>query len=120
MPQDLRADLARFGHSAVMFEKKLYIYGGFDGQMLSDMIKYTPGNCSVLLKAETCLSTRPGLKCIWDIQRSKCIAVSEAQKSLVFARDQDTYTTCKKEGRQELTQLVILFSYIRFKSLRNI
>lgn len=75
MPDDLRADLSRFGHSAEMFEKSLYIYGGFDGQMLSDLIKYTPGNCAALQKPESCLSTRPGLKCIWDIQKSKCVAL---------------------------------------------
>lgn len=37
--KDLHADLARFGHSSVVFEGSLYIYGGFDGQMLSDMLK---------------------------------------------------------------------------------
>lgn len=40
IPQTLqRADLARFGHSAVTFAGSLYIYGGFDGQMLSDMLR---------------------------------------------------------------------------------
>lgn len=37
--RDLHADLARFGHSTVVFENSLYIYGGFDGQMLNDMLK---------------------------------------------------------------------------------
>ena len=39
VPQGLRADLARFGHSANIFEDSLYIYGGFDGQMISDMLR---------------------------------------------------------------------------------
>lgn len=39
VPQGLRSDLARFGHSANVFENSLYIYGGFDGQMLSDMLR---------------------------------------------------------------------------------
>lgn len=39
VPQSIRADLARFGQSAVIFEKSMYIYGGFDGQMLNDMLK---------------------------------------------------------------------------------
>lgn len=39
VPQGLRSDLARFGHSATVFNNSLYIYGGFDGQMLSDMLR---------------------------------------------------------------------------------
>lgn len=39
-PRHLRADLSRFGHSAVIFNGELYIYGGFDGIMRNDMIKY--------------------------------------------------------------------------------
>lgn len=35
-----QADLARFGHSAVTFGGALYLYGGFDGQMLSDILRY--------------------------------------------------------------------------------
>lgn len=40
VPPDIQGDLPRFGHSAVVFENSLYIYGGFDGQMLNDMIRY--------------------------------------------------------------------------------
>lgn len=107
MPDDLRADLARFGHSAEMFEKSLYIYGGFDGQMISDMLKYTPGNCHVLSKQETCLNTRPGLKCVWDIQKSKCVSIGEIQKSLLRARDQDVYQFCPKASRIVMTQQLL-------------
>lgn len=39
MPREL-ADLPRYGHSATLYEKSMYIYGGFDGQMLSDMFRY--------------------------------------------------------------------------------
>lgn len=60
MPADLQADLARFGHSSQVFENKLYIYGGFDGQMLSDLLRFTPGNCSSLDRIDLCLNTRPG------------------------------------------------------------
>ncbi|KAJ8961064.1 hypothetical protein NQ314_005994 [Rhamnusium bicolor] len=62
VPKDLHADLSRFGHSAVVFEGSLYIYGGFDGQMLSDILKYKPGDCQ--FNNETaCLSAKPGIKC---------------------------------------------------------
>ncbi|XP_063699166.1 attractin-like protein 1 isoform X2 [Culicoides brevitarsis] len=107
IPADLSGDLSRFGHSAVLFEKSLYIYGGFDGQMLSDMLKYTPGTCKIMSGpggAESCVKTYPGLKCIYDIQKSECIAVGDAQKDLLFSRDQESYTVCRTEGRTEATK----------------
>lgn len=38
MPRDMN-DLPRYGHSATVFEKSMYIYGGFNGEMLSDMLR---------------------------------------------------------------------------------
>lgn len=39
VPHMFHSDLARFGHSAVVFEGSLYIYGGFNGQMMNDILK---------------------------------------------------------------------------------
>lgn len=111
MPNSLHSDLARFGHSAELFEKSLYIYGGFDGQMISDMLKYTPGKCINFLKPETCLNTRPGVKCVWDIQKSKCIAIGDISKLiLIRSREHhhDDYHFCPKEGRLIMTQQLLL------------
>lgn len=113
MPNDLRTDLARFGHTAVMFEESLYIYGGFDGQMLSDMLKFTPGNCNTFNRSESCLNGRPGLKCIWDIENAKCISFSQISKSnlyQLFSNEQDIYLKCPKESRFVLTHQHLLDS----------
>ncbi|XP_067009750.1 attractin-like protein 1 isoform X3 [Anabrus simplex] len=83
IPGDLRADLARFGHSAVTFEGSLYIFGGFDGQMLSDMLKYTPGKCYGLTNATACLNTRPGVKCVWEKVKNKCVPIAEVSPDAV-------------------------------------
>lgn len=104
MPNDLQADLARFGHSSEVFEKKLYIYGGFDGQMLSDLLRYTPGNCSSLERIDLCLNTLPGIKCIWDHQESKCKASSEIERGLLFQRSEEFIQKCIKRSRMEMTQ----------------
>lgn len=42
MPKEM-ADLSRYGHTATVFESSMYVYGGFDGQMLSDMLRYASG-----------------------------------------------------------------------------
>lgn len=38
LPEEL-SDLPRFGHSATLYDRSMYIYGGFDGLMLSDMFQ---------------------------------------------------------------------------------
>lgn len=108
IPNELRADLPRFGHSAVVFEKALYIYGGFDGQMLGDMLKYVPGDCHQLTRSEACLMAHPGVKCVWDIQKSICLAAEKVQRGLIFSRDQDIYQNCAKESRIKMTQQHLL------------
>ena len=35
--------IARFGHSAVVYDNKMYILGGFNGIVLDDMFVYEPG-----------------------------------------------------------------------------
>lgn len=40
LPSNLFTSLMRFGHSSIIFEKSTYIYGGFNGQMLNDILKY--------------------------------------------------------------------------------
>ncbi|XP_039300291.1 attractin-like protein 1 isoform X2 [Nilaparvata lugens] len=78
VPASLRADLARFGHSAVTFEHQLYVYGGFDGQMLNDMLRYVPGSCSSLSSSKSqCLNHKLGWKCVWNRRENKCVALSQ-------------------------------------------
>lgn len=38
MPTEI-TDLSRFGHSATIVNNSMYIFGGFDGQFISDMLK---------------------------------------------------------------------------------
>lgn len=80
VPKDLRSDVARFGHSAVRFENSLYIYGGFDGIMLNDILKYTPGKCDGFATQPACLNNKPGIKCLWDRLNQKCIPLTSVPK----------------------------------------
>ena len=35
--------VSRFGHIAETYRDKMYVFGGFDGRVLSDLYRYTPG-----------------------------------------------------------------------------
>ena len=42
-PPNLGIDLARFGHTSIMYEEKMFIVGGFNEKMLGSMLVYHPG-----------------------------------------------------------------------------
>lgn len=100
MPREM-SDLPRYGHSATVFEKSMFIYGGFDGQMLSDMLKYTPGNCEHSTTQNSCLMSRTGTKCIWDKIESQCLRIVDVQQvTLENDRIHDgTYMQCVDDNQ---------------------
>nr|CAD7262632.1 unnamed protein product [Timema shepardi] len=109
VPRELRADLARFGHSAVIFNHTMYIYGGFDGQMLSDMLKYTPGRCDHLRTQFDCLNKRFGLKCVWDSQETVCRSIADVPHVHLFTAGEmsldnegETFYRCPEESRSSI------------------
>ncbi|XP_017143549.1 attractin-like protein 1 [Drosophila miranda] len=118
MPSYLQADLARFGHSSVVFEDALYIYGGFNGQLLNDILRYQPGYCSYYTKQEKCTSARPGIKCIWDVQKMRCISITQVQRSAIYGREQYDYVACPSKSRLTMTS-ELLHDVLRCQELGN-
>ena len=49
----LQGDIARFGHTAGVYKKNMYVFGGFNGEVLNDLFVYKPGMlpnlCALLL-----------------------------------------------------------------------
>ncbi|XP_060781710.1 attractin isoform X3 [Neoarius graeffei] len=68
---ELYHDVNRFGHSAVYFNGVMYVYGGFNSLMLSDMLRFTPANCSAYTENE-CATAVPGVQCWWNFTTSTC------------------------------------------------
>lgn len=98
----------RFGHSSVVFDGSLYIYGGFNGQLLNDMLRFTPGHCEIYTKEEKCTNARPGVKCVWDVQKGVCIQIKHVQKSAIFGREQYDYVACASKSRLAMTSELLL------------
>ncbi|XP_074640642.1 attractin-like protein 1 [Tubulanus polymorphus] len=61
-------NIARYGHSSIVYKNEMYIYGGFDSQMRSDLLRFTPGKCSRYGDKLSCLSANPGVLCVWTGQ----------------------------------------------------
>ncbi|KAI5108184.1 attractin [Silurus meridionalis] len=71
---ELYQDVNRFGHSAVYVNGVMYVYGGFNSLMLSDMLRYTPANCSAYTGIEECVTAVPGVQCLWNVTTSTCLS----------------------------------------------
>ncbi|XP_033836080.1 attractin-like protein 1 [Periophthalmus magnuspinnatus] len=68
----LPLDAQRFGHSTVVSNGSMYIFGGFSGVLLSDVLVYTAPSCLAFSDLSRCASAGPGIRCQW-VQES-CVA----------------------------------------------
>jgi len=51
---NLHRDVNRFGHSAVVINGSMYIFGGFSSVLLNDILVYKPPNCKAFRDEELC------------------------------------------------------------------
>lgn len=70
---NLQHDVNRFGHSAVFHNGAIYIFGGFNSLLLSDVLMFTPKSCKALFDEDSCTGAGPGLRCVWNSNLSQCL-----------------------------------------------
>ncbi len=56
----------------------MYIFGGFNGIMLNDIYKFSPGKCVSYMRKDECLLARQGVKCWWSEERNECMLREDA------------------------------------------
>ncbi|KAM8859451.1 attractin-like protein 1 isoform 5-T5 [Spinachia spinachia] len=61
----LHRDANRFGHSAVVSNGSMFVFGGFSGLLLNDVLAYTPPSCRAFSQPAACGAAGPGLRCHW-------------------------------------------------------
>lgn len=97
----------------------MYVFGGFSGVLLNDVLVYRPPSCQAFLAEEGCVKAGPGVRCIWS--RSRCLPwePSMANGSLSPA------TFCPPKAGEKNNQAILwgifvssLFIYI--KSAQNV
>ncbi|MGH0153636.1 UNVERIFIED_CONTAM: hypothetical protein FKN15_024738 [Acipenser sinensis] len=65
----LHRDVNRFGHSAVISNGSMFVFGGFSSVLLNDILVYKLPNCEAFSAEEPCLDAGPGIRCLWDEDR---------------------------------------------------
>lgn len=74
-------ETGRFGHSTVIYDGSIYVYGGFNGVMLNSLLKYTPGNCSSHSDQLSCERAKPGRICAFNSESSICQSITSPSSS---------------------------------------
>nr|XP_056711187.1 attractin [Euleptes europaea] len=77
---DLPHDINRFGHSAVLNNNIMHIFGGFNSLLLSDVVKYTPESCEAYSNETACSQAGPGIRCVWNGSIPQCLPWELATK----------------------------------------
>ncbi|XP_076364577.1 attractin-like protein 1 isoform X2 [Tachypleus tridentatus] len=65
---------SRFGHTANIYNDSMFVYGGFNGQLLSSLLKFSPGSCITSSNQGECLSSKLGRRCEWVKDTGSCQA----------------------------------------------
>ncbi|KAM9817295.1 attractin-like protein 1 [Neosynchiropus ocellatus] len=68
---NLHRDANRFGHSAVISNESMYVFGGFSSMLLNDVLAYRPTMCQAFSSQEGCVTAGPGVRCVWS--RGHCL-----------------------------------------------
>uniref|UniRef100_A0A8C5WJR4 Attractin n=1 Tax=Leptobrachium leishanense TaxID=445787 RepID=A0A8C5WJR4_9ANUR len=104
---NLHQDVNRFGHSAVLHDGTMYVFGGFNSLLLKDVLLYTSQSCDAFTTDGSCTEAGPGLRCVWNSSLSQCLPWEKAtpdqvkrslsqcpQKADVDNEKCDQYTDC--------------------------
>ena len=51
----------------------MYVFGGFNSLLLSDILKYTPERCEAFDNETACLRAGPGVRCVWATTPPRCV-----------------------------------------------
>ncbi|OXA45784.1 putative protein tag-53 [Folsomia candida] len=71
--QKIAADTSRYGHSVFTYEDQIYLYGGFNGLLQNDVIRFNPTSCRVFTSQKECTtSVKQGVKCNWNKLKEIC------------------------------------------------
>lgn len=94
-----KTTFGRYGHSSVVYEDALYIFGGFNGIMHNSLLKYTPGNCSNYDTLEECNYSKIGVKCVWNNEKSLCQSFQQVKAFSNFCEENKANFTelCSKQ-----------------------
>lgn len=113
-PGNILADISRYGHSVVTYQNAIYLYGGFNGIIQKDLIRFNPTSCNFFTNQKECInSVKYGVKCNWNKDKEICenfgsglLSSKEKEKD----KEKETNTGCISGGEKKQEDNCLSFS----------
>lgn len=51
----------------------MFVFGGFNSQLLGDVLVYTSASCSAFSSQASCAQAWPGIVCVWSTALEACL-----------------------------------------------
>ncbi|XP_078668926.1 attractin-like protein 1 [Branchiostoma floridae x Branchiostoma belcheri] len=88
----------RFGHSAVVLNRTMMVFGGFNSVLLGDILKYSSGDCALIEEEDVCISAPPVHQCVWTevgcMDRQAAAQVGETRQCPPITGSCEHYGDC--------------------------
>lgn len=59
--------------SSPLSRSVMFVFGGFNSLLLSDVLVYTSASCEAFASRATCAQAWPGILCVWSSTRDACL-----------------------------------------------
>lgn len=93
LPKSIKS-VGRYGHTAVVFNRTMFVYGGFQGVFLNDVLSFTPGPCALMKDKTACEMHSNSSDCTWNVATSTCLGPERCVKPQI--KDEDE---CRELGQ---------------------
>ncbi|XP_044169184.1 attractin-like protein 1 isoform X2 [Acropora millepora] len=93
LPESLKSS-GRYGHSAVAFNRTMFVFGGFQGVLLKDVLSFTSGPCALMRDKSSCEMSSNVSGCMWNERTSTCLGPERCATPLTKEREK-----CRKLGQ---------------------
>lgn len=84
----------------------MYVFGGFNSLLLSDVLVFTSEQCEAHRSEAACVAAGPGIRCLWDTGSSQCTSWELA-----------TEEQAEKLKAECFSKRSMFFFYLEFKDL---
>ncbi|KAJ7423975.1 hypothetical protein WISP_31019 [Willisornis vidua] len=76
----------------------MYVFGGFNSLLLSDILKFTPERCEAFANQSSCQGAGPGIRCVWNPRQSRCVPWENATLDQQQKVPITLYDNCPKDN----------------------
>ncbi|XP_078358816.1 attractin-like protein 1 [Oculina patagonica] len=88
MPESgLLKGAGRYGHTALQVNRTMYVFGGFQGVVLNDVLSFTPGPCDLIKDKGTCQMHFNSSDCVWNDSTSLCLGPERCVQPQISAEE---------------------------------